>query len=207
MAENQTLTISAMLTLSDPLLTTTIHAVRNDLKDLVSADYKWSDAELTRHIEHAISDVSQYRPYEIKAICHTVADSFDVDISACTGRVKVKKIEYPVGQNPPENPDFTIWGDTLTMSLDSPPSASDEDVYVYYGVMHTIDGVPTLANKPVLLDLVIDGATAYAAFAAASLAVDSVNIGGANVNLEYLRLCQQKLNQYWRDLKRVKTLR
>jgi len=207
MANNQTFTVSAALTLSDPLLTTTILAVRNDLKDLVSADYKWANNELIRHIQHAISDVSQYRPYEVKATCKTVANSFDVDISDCTGRIKVKKIEYPVGQNPPENPDFTLWGDTLTMSLDSAPGVSNQDVYVYYGVMHTIDGDPTLANWPVLLDLVIDGAAAYAAFAAASLAVDSVNIGGANVNLEYLRLCQQKLNQYWRDLKRVKTLR
>lgn len=207
MTENQTLALSAEVTLADSLLTTTILAVRNDLKDLVSADYKWSDAELTRHIQHAISDVSQYRPYEVKATCHTVAESLDIDISGCTGRIKVKKIEYPVGQNPPENPDFTIWGNTLTLSLDSAPGASDEDVYVYYGVMHTIEGTVTLTNWPVLLDLVVDGAAAYAAFAAASLAVDSVNIGGANVNLEYLRLCQQKLNQYWRDLKRVKTLR
>lgn len=207
MANDQTATLTADVRFTD-LLTDVIAKVRIDLKDTDSSDYRWTDDELIRHLEHAINEISTYAPLDQKTTLKTVAGSYDVDISSLTDKVKVKLVEYPVAQTPPTNPGFTVWGSVLTLSSDDVDSAPAdvEDIYIYWGKQHELSsGVCTLSAT--LLDLAIDGAVAYAAFAWASYAIDKVNIGGANVDLEYLRLCQSKLNQYWTDLKRVKNLR
>ena len=44
--------------------------VRQDLRDLDAADYRWSDAELDRHIEHGVRELSLAVPQEAKANPH-----------------------------------------------------------------------------------------------------------------------------------------
>ena len=51
-----------------------ITLVRHDLKD-VANPYQWSDEELTRHIHHAIRELSERLPLPAKAVLATVRDS------------------------------------------------------------------------------------------------------------------------------------
>ena len=60
--------------------------VRRDLHDEVTP-YRWSDAELDRHIAHALKELSEALPYEQTATKATTADSREIDISTITNRI------------------------------------------------------------------------------------------------------------------------
>ena len=74
--------------------------VRRDLKDEVTP-YQWSDAELTRHIERAVKELSERVPLPAKATLPTTPDSREVDISGLSDRITVQAVEYPIDRSPP----------------------------------------------------------------------------------------------------------
>jgi len=114
-----------------------IALVRKDLHDEDSGNYRWTDAELTRHIGRAVGEVSESLPLPCRAILSTTSGSRDLDISGLTGRVMVEAVEYPIGDSPPSYQQFSIWGDTLTIVSGS--EADGSNAYIYYGRLHTLD--------------------------------------------------------------------
>ena len=74
--------------------------VRRDLKDEDAANYRWTDNELDRHINHAVRELSEAIPYEQKATKATTADSRDIDIASLSDRIMVQAVEYPVDKFP-----------------------------------------------------------------------------------------------------------
>ena len=135
--------------------------VRQDLHDEDAATYRWTDAELNRHIQHALQEASLAAPLEAKGTLTTTAGSRDLSLSTLSGLVLVEAAEYPTGQYPPHFVRSSVWGSTLTLLVDRPPSGA-EAVAVYYGKLHTLD-TTTSTLPPALEELVALGAEAYAA--------------------------------------------
>ena len=165
--------------------------VRRDLHDEDPAGYRWSDDELDRHIARAVRELSLAVPLEAKAVLTTTAASRDLSLASLADRVSIEAVEYPVGSYPPAYVSFSLWADTLTLLVDSPPLAAQE-VNVFYGRLHTLDD--TTSTVPAALeDVLATGAAAYAALEWASFASNRVNVGGADVWRSYMVWGQERL--------------
>ncbi|MGB6895486.1 MAG: hypothetical protein WBF37_06055 [Dehalococcoidia bacterium] len=172
--------------------------VRRDLHDEDAANYRWTDEELDRHIARAVKEFSLAVPREAKATLSTTANSRDLSLATLTDRVIVEAVEYPLGKYPPSYVAFSVWGDTLTLLVDSPPLAAT-DVDVYYGRLQTLDAT-TSTIPEALEDVVATGAAAYAALEWASFATNRVNVGGDETWRDYLVWGQERLAAFARAL-------
>jgi len=176
-----------------------ITLVRRDLKD-ETTPYQWSDDELSRHINHALGELSERVPLPAKATLPTVSGSREVDISSLSNRVMVQAVEYPVDEPPARYQRFSIWGDTLTII--SGPEPNGSDCYVYYGTLHTIDtNGSTVPDK--YEDLVATGACGYAAISWAAFSINKVNIGGKMTADEYRAWGNERLVIFRERLKQL----
>ncbi len=174
--------------------------VRRDLHDEDAQNYRWTDNELDRHIDRALREFSLAVPREAKATLTTTAGSREISVTSLSDRVAVEAVEYPTGQYPPSYARFSLWGDTLTLLVDSTPS-SGQNVNVYYGRLHTLDA--TTSTIPTALEnLVATGAAAYAALEWASYAANRVNIGGEETWRNYLTWGQEALARFAQALAR-----
>lgn len=172
--------------------------VRRDLHDEDAAAYRWTDAELDRHIGRAVKEFSLASPLEMTAVLTTTAGSRDLSLAGLTDRVFVEAVEYPVGRYPPQYVRFALWGDTLTLLVESTP-AGGEQVKVYYGKLHTLN-VTTSTIPAALEDVIATGAAAYAALEWASFATNRLNTGGPETWRNYLVLGQERLAAFARAL-------
>ncbi len=172
--------------------------VRRDLHDEDPANQRWTDAELDRHIQHALRDFSLAVPLEAKATLATTPQSRDLSIASLTDLVAVEAVEYPVGNYPPTYAPFSLWASTLTLLVDEKP-LSAHSVDVYYTKLHTLDAATsTIPSK--FEDLVATGAAAYAALEWASFATNRVNVGGQEVWRQYLTWGQERMAQFHQAL-------
>lgn len=180
-------------------LTEMTGVVRRDLHDEDEANYRWTDAELERHIAHAVRDFSEAIPLEQKATLATTPGSREIDISSLTGVVMVEAVEYPVGRFPPTSQRFSLWAGKLTLLGAEVPDGSNAGIY--YGKLHTLDSenstIPTRYE-----DLIAIGAAGYAALEWAVYAVNQVNIGGKETQRQFLALGREKLREFRRELAR-----
>lgn len=175
-------------------LTEMRNRIRTDLHDEDSANYRWTDGELDRHIQHAVREFSLAAPLEAKATLTATPGSREVSISSLTDLVAVEAVEYPVGQYPPSYVRHSVWLNTLTMLIDAAPSAADS-VAVYYTKLHTIDGSGSTVPAQ-FEDVVASGAAGYAAVEWASFATNRVNAGGQDVWRDYLAWGQERLAEF-----------
>ncbi|MFA5317245.1 MAG: hypothetical protein WC369_07490 [Dehalococcoidales bacterium] len=175
-------------------------AVRRDLHDEDSSNYRWSNDEIDRHIARVVGEFSEHLPYEQKATLVTASGSRELDIASLTDRVMVEAVEYPVDKFPPEYRRFSLWGDTLTMLGDEVPDGGN--AYLYYGKRHTLDTqgttIPNLYH-----DLVAAGAAGYAAIQWAAYAINQVNVGGHLTPREFLDWGKERLAFFQSELKRL----
>jgi len=174
--------------------------VRRDLKDEDAANYRWTDNELDRHINHAVRELSEAIPYEQKATKATTADSRDIDISSLSDHIMVQAVEYPVNKFPKQFQRFILWGDTITLLGDEVPDGSN--AYIYYGKLHTLDAESSTIPS-YLEDLIVAGACGYAAVEWAAYAINRVNVGGTVTPREFLAWGNEKLRFFKSELKRL----
>lgn len=174
--------------------------VRRDLHDEDSASYRWTDAELDRHIARAVQELSLVVPREARATLTTSAGSREISVASLSDRVMIEAVEYPTGQYPPVYVRFSLWNDVLTLLVDSTPTGG-EPVNIYYGRLHTLDATSSTI-PPALEDVVATGAAAYAAIEWASFATNRVNVGGPDVWRHYLTWGQERLADFASELAR-----
>ena len=172
--------------------------VRRDLRDTDATNERWSDDELSRHIERAVGELSLAAPLEATASLATSAGSRELDVSSLAGRVAIDAVEYPVGQYPPSYAAFSLWGETLTLLVDGTPS-DGEAVTVYFSQAHTLDEAGSTLPAA-LEDVVATGAAGYAALEWASFATNRVNVGGEDVWRHYHVWAQERLAAFARGL-------
>ena len=176
-----------------------IALVRQDLHDEVATAYRWTDAELTRHINRAVKEYSEALPLEQKATLVTVAGSREVTITSLTGRVMIQAVEYPVGLFPASFQRFAYWNEVLSLvGLDVPNGGN---CYVYYGKLHTLSTTSTIPAAHE--DLVAGGAVGYAATQQAGAAIDQINTGGIGTPDNWESWGQKRINLFRSELKRL----
>lgn len=168
--------------------------VRRDLHDEDGDSYRWTDDEIDRHIGRAAREFSVAVPLESKATLTTTPGSRDLSLASLADRVSVDAVEYPAGMYPPSYASFSLWGDTLTLLVDSPP-VGESQVYVYYGRLHTLD-LSGSTLPPTFEETIATGAAGYAALEWASFATNRLNAGGAEVWREYLTWGQERLASF-----------
>ena len=174
--------------------------VRRDLRDEEAADYRWTDAELDRHVQHAVRELSLSLPLQSTASVVTVEGSRDLSLDALAGLIRVEAAEYPDGRYPPVFVRFSVWGATLTLHVDAAPGGG-EAVRLYYHKLHTIDA--TSSTIPAHLEeLVAMGASGYAALEWASFATNRVNVGGPHAWRHFLTWGRERLRLFHAALAR-----
>ncbi len=181
-------------------LTEMIALVRQDLHDEDETNYRWTDGELTRHINRAVGELSESLPLPAKATLPTTTGSRELDISGLNDRIMVVAVEYKTGVTPPDYQQFSIWGETLTILSGSQPDGSNCNVY--YGARHTLDAQGTTLPAK-YEDLVAGGACGYAAIELAVYSINRVNVGGSITPGELLEWGNQKLKYFQSELKRL----
>lgn len=172
--------------------------LRRDLHDEDAANYRWTDNELDRHIDHAVRELSLAVPQEAKATLTLTAGSRQLSTSSLANLISVEAVEYPVDKYPPEYARFSLWQSTLTLLVDGVPTGG-QSVYVYYNKLHTLDAT-TSTIPSYLEDLVVTGAAAYAAMEWASYATNRVNVGGGDTWKNYLAWGQDRLAAFMEGL-------
>jgi len=156
--------------------------VRKDLHDTDSADYRWTDAQLDRHIARALSDVSLAIPRERTADIATSSGDRDLSVASLSGLLVIEAIEYPVDEFPPAYIGFSQWDTTVTLHIDTAPDGSD--ARLYYTASHTLDG--STSTVPVQYeDVLATGASAFAALEYSAYAADTLNTGGDDVGKDF----------------------
>lgn len=174
--------------------------VRRDLRDEDSENYRWTNDELDRHIEHSLAEFSEALPREQSSQLATTQDSSDLDISSLTARIMIKAVEYPLDCLPKSYQRFSLWEDTLTILGDIVPAG--DDCIIYYGKLHTLDvSTSTIPTKHV--DLVALGSEGYALKAWAAFAINQVSLGGTGTPTLFMNEGEHKLKQFRHELKRL----
>lgn len=175
--------------------------VRKDLRDTDSAAYRWSDAQLERHIDHALSELSLAMPQEKVATLATTAGSRELSLAGLAGLIDVEAVEYPAGRVPAVFTGFATWAGALVLHSEQLPAG--DNAKLYYTARHTLDGSGTTLTAE-QVDLLATGASAYAALEQSVYAVDRLATG-ADVAERYsawgrarLMAFQQLLHQYGR---------
>ena len=175
-------------------------AVRRDLRDEDSENYRWTNDEIDRHIARALSEFSEAVPLEKSTLIATTPDSRELDISSLSDRIMVKAVEYPIDAWPRSYQRFSLWEDTLTVLGEYVPAG--DDCTIYYGTLHTLTAeTSTIPSKHE--DLVALGAGAYALIAWAAYAINQVNLGGTATPGIFNAQGQEKLHQFRHELKRL----
>jgi len=116
-----------------------------------------SESDLTLDTDIMASGESYY------LYCYGGTNGRDLDLSSITGLIgeKVEKVEYPTRQWPRVEEDVEVFGDLVTLKIDSEPTDGDE-VFLYCYKVHTLtDSSSTL--KPDLEAVLVKGAVAKAA--------------------------------------------
>lgn len=174
--------------------------LRRELHDEDAANYRWSDAELDRHITRAADALSEAWPDEKKTVMTTTPGSRDLSMAGLDHLVRVEAVEHPTGAWPPEYIQFQTWGQTLTLLTESAP-AGPEPVNVFWGRRHQVERltstVPQVAEEVLLL-----GASAYALLEQASFAVNRINVTGPGTEGDYKRQGEERLARFRRQLRR-----
>ncbi len=150
-----------------------IERVRRDLGDTDAQTQRWSDAQLMRHVEHAVREYSRAAPQEVRSTVATVSGSREVSISSLTPLVRVVRVEFPVDQFPPVYAAHSVWGTTIVLHTDALPNG--DNCYVYWHQGHAVDGDSSSIPEH-HEEIVVAGAVSYAAQERAAAASNQVNV-------------------------------
>ncbi|MGI8926956.1 MAG: hypothetical protein ACR2HN_09970 [Tepidiformaceae bacterium] len=156
--------------------------LRKDLHDTDAAAYRWTDAQLDRHIDRGLGEVSQAVPLEKTATIATTNGSRDLAVASLTGLLDIEAAEFPVGDYPPTYVPYSRWATTVTLHVDAVPTG--QNAKLYYTARHTLDGAGTTLPAE-LEDVVATGAAAFAAIELANYRIDQLNSGGDEVSERY----------------------
>jgi len=170
--------------------------VRRDLKDEDAANYRWTDAEIDRAIDKALSDYSLRCPLQELTSLPTVINSTNVDISTLTDLIDITRVEHPITTPPYPSHTFSFWKNKL-LFLDG-HVGDGENCYVYWLKRHTLGATSTI---PTVHETVIaTGAAAYALSSLAQYQTDKANTGGQKVDNDYSAWAKEMFTRFDKEL-------
>ncbi|MEW6141971.1 MAG: hypothetical protein AB1597_02295 [Chloroflexota bacterium] len=174
--------------------------VRRDLKDENPSAYRWTDDEVDRAIGRAVLEYSQYVPRYQKDALNTVSGQDYVDIATLTNRVRVYRVEFPIGNVPRSHQPFRVYMNHLIFMGDD--VGNGNQCHVEWGKVHTIDASVNTVDAQHYHTIAL-GAAAYAVLAISQYTIDRSNIGGEDVDMDYLDWGNAMLNRFHKELARI----
>ncbi len=176
-----------------------IAAIRVDLDDPNPPAAIWSDADLQRHINHAVQEYSLWNPQEVLLTSYTLTPgsrTITISASDLAALETIRAVEYPTGQWPPAFVQFQLWGSQLTLELDGPPLATDPLAVTIYALFrHTVTA--SLCSVPPRDDeAIIAGAVSFAAAEYATKTAGMISVAGPNTWLRYRDLALDKAAEF-----------
>lgn len=175
--------------------------VRRDLKDEDATNYRWTDAEIDRAIDKALSDYSLRCPLQELTELATVADSTNVDITTLTDLIDITRVEHPITTPPYPSHTFSFWKNKLIF-LDG-HVGDGENCNVYWLKRHTLGATSTI---PIPHEHVIAiGAAAYALSSQAQYQTDRANTGGQKVDNDYSAWAKEMFTRFNQELAAICT--
>lgn len=114
--------------------------VRQFLSDefVYDTDLEWEDDELDLHIGTCLGEISDYKPYVVREILTTIANSRVLDISSIEDLIRINKLEYPTGNDPRDYRNF--------INLDAETIEIDTTLTPIAGGSGTLTGTVTFTN-------------------------------------------------------------
>jgi hypothetical protein len=187
-----------------------------DFRELVEADLTdasnstWSTTELDRAIRKALYRYSEVRPQQAIGTL-TAAASREYALSTLTGLIGVERVWWPYDSTDPEYPpqwqDFELWDDRTTLFLKSEncPAVGDDPLRVFYTKVQAIQNLDSAAASTYPdedEEVLVLGATAFAAIQRSRYVVDAVNPSAYTPDL-WVRWGQDRLKMFERELERI----
>jgi len=166
-------------------LTELIAQVELELKDTGNA--RWSDDELTAHIRRALRAYNRVDPLRLVAVLPTSVGEREYSLAGLTGLMEVTDLWYPWDEDkptyPPPRPQWSMIGDgVLYLEVEAPPAGDGtDDLRLFYTAPHAIQGLDGASATTLDAqgeELVVLGATAYAAMQLAQSLMGTVTVSG-----------------------------
>ncbi len=174
--------------------------VRQDLHDEDASAYRWTDGVLDRHIERALLEYSHVKSLEKISTIQNIADTRNVALNNLTNLIRIVAAEFPIGEYPPSFVPYSVWGDVLTLDLESAPEGS-QNVNVFWHAAHSSAGNGTFPEAHD--DIIAGGAAGYAALEWASFASNRLNVGGDDVWGRYTEFANVRIREFHEALRRL----
>lgn len=183
-------------------------AVRSDLND--AGEATWTDAEIARAIRKALFAYSHVKPAEAIGTIALQDDGREISLSTLTGLIDVHRVWWPYEADKPGYPPrwvrFQLWDDNATLFIDEKSEPQSGDVVrVFYTKLHTINGldgenVTTVPTEDE--ELIILGATAYAAIQKTRKVIDQINVS-ERTPARWSQWGMRRLSEFRRALARL----
>ncbi|BAS31407.1 hypothetical protein [Dehalococcoides mccartyi] len=174
--------------------------VRRDLHDEDEVNRRWTDAELDRHIGHALEELSRSVPLETECLIPVTDGDREFTLSTLEGFIRLQAVEYPIDSYPPVFHRFDCRADKMKLLDEVLP----EDGYIrlYYSASHTMTEENT-SLPSYLEDLVAIGAEGFASLEWAVFCVNRVNSGGTDTPKVFEAIGRERLVYFRNELRRL----
>ena len=173
--------------------------VREDLQDEDDANYRWTNDQVDGAIERVVKEFSLAYPQMESTDIATTEDSRELDISSLSGLITIRKVEFPIGNDPPYYQRFDTWGTKLYMA----DKGNGDDARVRWYKEHTLAESSTIPAQ--FEEIIVLGATGYLATSASVYTVDKATIAGKWAKINFLKWGEQRLDRYEKKLKALKS--
>ena len=149
--------------------------LRDDLKDLDSGDYAWTDDELARHIMRAAKEYEGSWPLLAKVDQAGDGATRRFDLSNEPGMLSCQRVEYEIDQNPPQYLAFFQDEDNYVLILGETVPQAEKALRFWIATSYTLTSTATSIpseHQPGI----IGGAWGFAVQAFARYAERRVNV-------------------------------
>ena len=174
--------------------------VREDFQDEDEANYRWTNDQVDGAIERVVTEFSLAYPQMESTDIATTEDSRELDISSLSGLIAIRRVEFPIGEDPPYYQHFDIWGTKLYMA----DKGNGDDARVRWYKEHTLDAESSTIPSQ-FEEIIVLGATGYLAASASVYTVDKATIAGKWATINFLNWGKERLDRYEKKLKALKS--
>jgi|SRR5579875_121141 len=169
---------------------------RQDLADPSPPAALLADADLQRHVLHAVREYELARPREVVESAAIVPGSRAIDLAPYPLLMRVVAVEYPTALWPPAYVQYQVFGTTLTLLLDQPPDGSaGATANLYCWERHRVDATSCTID-PQDDECIVAGAVHFAAQELATRAAGAINLAGSDLWQRYRALALDKGTEF-----------
>jgi hypothetical protein len=172
--------------------------VREDLQDMDSENYRWTDDEVDGAIDRVVTEYSLRIPIEQQDDIATTDGDTELDISSLTGLLEIESVEFPMGQTPKYYQRTEYWAGKPYME----DEGDGEDARVRWLKKHTLTAESTTIPAE-HEEIIVLGATGYLAMSASAYTVDRASIAGRYATINFKAWGKERLSRYDLKLKAV----